>query len=273
MEAVDELRTHLVIPDTQAKAGVPTAHLEWCGAYIVDRKPDVVVHLGDHFDGPSLSSYDAGKKVFEGRRYLADVEASNEAFDILCRPLEDYNRQRSIVKHKKYKPELHFLIGNHEERITRAVNDDAKLEGTIGLHDLNYEDHGWTVHDFLKPVELDGVWYAHYWANPMSGRPFAGTAATRLKTLGHSFTMGHQQTLDYATRFLSNGVQQCGLVAGAFYLHDEEYKSYQGNAHWRGLIVCHQVSDGSYDPMFVGMDYLCRRYEGMSLQKFMRKLY
>ena len=103
MEAVDELRTHLVIPDTQAKTGVPTAHLEWCGAYIVDRKPDVVVHLGDHFDGPSLSSYDAGKKVFEGRRYLADVEASNEAFDILCRPLEEYNRQRSVVKHKKFR--------------------------------------------------------------------------------------------------------------------------------------------------------------------------
>ena len=108
MSAVDELRTHFIIPDTQAKTGVPTAHLEWCGAYIVDRKPDVVVHLGDHFDGPSLSSYDVGKKSFEGRRYLADVDAANEAFDLLCAPLEQHNRTRALSKHKKYQPNYTF---------------------------------------------------------------------------------------------------------------------------------------------------------------------
>jgi len=45
--------SHLVIPDTQAKPGAPTKHLEWIGRYILDRRPDVVVHLGDHWDMPS----------------------------------------------------------------------------------------------------------------------------------------------------------------------------------------------------------------------------
>ena len=107
----------------------------------------------------------------------------------------------------------------------------------------------------------------------MTGKPLGGAAATRLKTIGHSFTMGHQQTLDYTVRFLSNGQQQNGLVAGACYLHDEDYKGYQGNAHWRGVIVKHQVCDGSYDPMFVSLDYLCRRYEGRPLSQFMQPLY
>jgi hypothetical protein len=79
--------------------------------------------------------------------------------------------------------------------------------------------------------------------------------------------MGHQQTLDYAIRFVAGGSQH-GLIAGACYLHDEDYKGPQGNAHWRGVIVKHQVEDGSYDPMFVSLDYLCRRYEGVSLAKF-----
>jgi len=99
-----------------------------------------------------------------------------------------------------------------------------------------------------------------------------GSALMRLKTLGHSYTMGHQQVLDYGIRFV-NGKSQHALVAGACYLHDEDYKGYQGNAHWRGIIVCHDVVDGSYDPMFISLDYLCRRYEGVSLSVFLKKKY
>ncbi|CAB5220422.1 hypothetical protein UFOVP238_50 [uncultured Caudovirales phage] len=269
----DVTRTHLVIPDTQAKPGVPTDHLYWIGQYIVDRKPDVIVHLGDHADMESLSSYDVGKRVFEGRRYKSDIEAANEAFDILCAPLVAHNAMAKAHKKAQYHPERHLLLGNHEDRINRATNDDSKLDGTIGVEDLNYIEHGWNVHPFLKPVEIDGVHYAHYWAAPMTGRPYGGTAANRLSKIGHSFTMGHQQTLDYAVRFLSNGQQQNGLVAGACYLHDEAYKSFQGNAHWRGIIVKHEVSDGAYDPMFVSLSYLCRKYEGMTLERFLSRKY
>ena len=63
---------HLVIPDTQCKPGFPTEHLEWVGKYAAEKKPDVIVHLGDHWDMPSLSIYDIGKKAFEGRTYQAD---------------------------------------------------------------------------------------------------------------------------------------------------------------------------------------------------------
>lgn len=264
-------RTHLVIPDTQIKPGVPLDHLYWAAEYIIDRKPDVLVHLGDHADMNSLSSYDFGKMSHEGKRYIQDIEAANEGFDILNSAMDRYNEPKKKWRKGVYAPEKHFLLGNHEDRITRAINGDAKMEGAIGLSDLNYEDHEWTVHPFLKPVELDGVHYAHYWANPMSGKPIGGVASTRLKTIGHSFTMGHQQTLDYSTRFLANGDQHCGLIAGAFYLHDEDYKGYQGNAHWRGLIVCHEVENGRYDPMFVSMSYLCRKYEGVSLEKYTAK--
>lgn len=263
-----EPRTHLIIPDTQAKPGVPTDHLRWIGEYLVERKPDVVIHLGDHADMPSLSSYDVGKRAFEGRRYNDDIEAANEAFDVLNAPLDAFNAHQRALKGKQWWPRRILTLGNHEERIDRAANDDPKLYGLISTDDLNYASHGWEVHPFLKPVEVDGVYYAHYWAAPMSGRPYGGTAQSRLAKIGHSFVMGHQQTLDYALRFLANGQQQFGLVAGACYLHDEDYKGPQGNAHWRGVIVLHQVENGSADPMFVSLDYLCRRYEGCTLAEF-----
>lgn len=264
--------THVVIPDTQAGPGRPTDHLRWIGQYIVDQFSNhenvKVVHLGDHADMPSLSSYDRGKKSMENRRVLVDITAANEAFAVLNDPLQTYNKGRS----KKWWPERHIILGNHEDRITRAIEDDAQMEGILSLDMLNYTDQGWDVHPFLKPHFLDGIGYAHYWSNPMSGKPYGGMMATRLKTLGFSHTMGHQQTLDYAIRFVA-GKSHHGLVAGACYLHDENYKGYQGNAHWRGIIVCHDVRDGQYDPMFVSLGYLCRRYEGVEIETFLRKKY
>lgn len=260
--ATETLSTHILIPDTQAKAGVSTDHLRWIGQYIVDefsnRENVKIIHIGDHADMPSLSSYDQGKKAMEGRRYKIDIEAANEAFAILNEPIA--RAERDLL----WLPDKHITLGNHEERIVRAVESDAQLEGIISLDDLNYSDFGWTVHNFLKPVFLDGVGYVHFWANPMSGKPYGGMALTRLKTLGHSFTMGHQQTLDYALRFVrdreGSSRSQHALIAGACYLHDEDYKGYQGNAHWRGIVVKHEVNNGSYDPMFVSLEYLRRRY-------------
>lgn len=265
-------RTHMVIPDTQAKPGAPTDHLGWIGQYAVERKPDELIHLGDHADMPSLSSYDKGKIQFEGRRYIKDIDAANEAFDILNEPIDRENRRLAKAKKAAMPMKKRILYGNHEYRINRAVENSSELDGTIGLFDLNYEDHGWEVHDFLRPVEVDGVFYAHYWYQPNNGRPISGTIENRLKNIGHTFTQGHLQTLMYGLRFVA-GKSQHGLVAGACYLHSEEYKGFQGNAHWRGVIVKHEVEDGSYDPMFVSLDYLCRRYEGQSLAKFVSKKY
>ena len=266
---------HVVIPDTQAKPGAPTDHLKWIGQYIVDQfhdQPIKIIHLGDHADMPSLSSYDKGKKSMEGRRYIQDIEAANAAWRILNGPLDEFNANRRKTRHAKWNPERHILLGNHEDRINRAVESDAQLEGVISTDDLIYAKTGWQVHPFLSPVFLDGVGYSHYWYNPMNGRPLGGTAEGRLKTLGHSFTMGHQQTYLTAIRYV-NDQQQRGLIAGACYLHDEDYKGPQGNHHWRGILIKHQVNNGAYDLMEVSLDYLCRRYEGVSLDRFIAKKY
>lgn len=265
---------HAVIPDSQVKPGVPIDNLRWIGQFIVDRfagKPYVkIVHLGDFADFPSLSSYDKkGSKSMEGRRYVEDIKAANKGFALLNKPLEDYNAKRRANKERTWNPERHMILGNHENRVTRACEQDAQLDGVLSLDQLDYARLGWIVHPFLAPVFLDGVGYAHYWANPQTGRPYGGNALLRLKTLGHSFSMGHQQTLDFASRFV-NGQQQRALIAGAGYLHDEDYMGPQGNiSHWRGILICHDVSNGGYRLEEITLDSLCRTYEGISLAEFM----
>lgn len=253
-------RSHLVIPDTQVKEDVPLHHLEACGNYIVEKQPDVIVHIGDHWDMPSLSSYDRGKKASEGRRVLKDIEAGQRAMEVLLTPLWQLQARQRANKKKVYSPEMHFTIGNHEERILRHVESNPELEGSLGIESLGIEEYGWTAHEYLRPVTIDGVSYAHYFYNPNSGRPYGGQIGNKLNKIKSSFTMGHQQGLQIATETNNTGKKMWGLVAGSFYLHDEGYKGPQGNDHWRGLVLKHNVQDGDYSPVIVNMDYLLQRY-------------
>lgn len=267
-------RIHLVVGDTQQKEGVPSDHLSWIGKYIVDQfagQDLQICHIGDHYDMPSLSSYDKGKKAMEGRRYKGDIKAGNHGIVKLTKPIHDYNAGKRTTS--QWWPDLDFFIGNHEERIVRACEADPQLDGVLSYDDFNLKEWGWKVHPFLEPAWIDGIAYAHYFYNPNTGRPYSGSnLETRLKTIGHSFTMGHQQGLNYAMRAVGRG-RHHGLVVGSCYLHDEGYLGPQGNAYWRGIVVKHQVENGMYDAMFVSLDFLCRKYEGVPLSQFMKQQY
>jgi len=251
-----------VIPDTQVKPGVQIKHLKAAGNYIVEKKPDVVVHLGDHWDMPSLSSYDKGKKSYEGRRYRKDIEAGIRGMEALFSGLNEYNANRAKNKEKKYKPRMVILTGNHEQRIERAVESEALLEGTIGYDDLKREQFGWEVVPFLQPIDIGGILFCHYFINTNSlvRNPLGGTIDNKLRAIGQSFCMGHQQGLQVGMRYLNKGTAIRGIVAGSYYMHDEEYMGPQGNFHWRGCLMLHGVKDGNYSLCEVDMNYLLKEY-------------
>lgn len=251
---------HLVIPDVQAKPGHNFSYLNKLGRYIVEKKPDVIVCIGDWADMPSLSSYDQGKKSFEGRRYKADIEASHEAMDSLLEPIWTYNNKAKKNKEKRYTPRMVLTLGNHEERINRAVNDDPKLDGVLSTADLKYEEYGWEVIPFLDVVVIDGVAYSHYFTTGQMGRP-ASTASAQLNKKHMSCVAGHQQGLQMATAHRADGKRITSIIAGSCYEHNEDYMSSQGNNHWRGFLVHHAVNDGEFDMMSVSLDYLHKKYE------------
>ena len=254
---VKRMTTHCVIPDCQIKHGQDYRFLTDTGNYIVDKKPDVIVHLGDFADMESLSSYDIGKKSFEGRRYLLDIEAAREAMGHLLQPIKAYNEKAKRNKEKLYKPRLVLTLGNHEQRILRAVNDDPKLEGLLKYADLPYED--WEVHDYLKPVFIDGVAYCHFFPTGVLGRPTA-SATAMVSKLHMSCIAGHQQGKQVAYGKRPDGSTITCIIAGSCYEHDENYLDPQSNKHWRGIIMLHEVNNGTFDEMFVSLAYLKKRY-------------
>ena len=250
---------HLIIPDTQVKPGVKTDHLTWAGKYAADKKPDVIVHLGDHWDMPSLSSYDKGKKSFEGRRYTEDIKAGNKAMNAFMKPINAEITRLRNNKKKIWKPTLVFLLGNHEYRIERAIEDDAKLEGLISYDDFNLKRHGWDVVPFLEPRVIDGIAYCHYFTSGVMGRPVS-SAQLMLNKKHMSCIMGHVQDRQIAFAKRADGKSMTGIFAGIFYQHDEEYLNYQTNGSWSGVWVLNEVDDGAFDEMPVSINYLRRKY-------------
>jgi len=226
------MTSHVVWPDGQRKPGLRRKNLKAIIEYINYHEPDKIINLGDWWDMPSLETYSpATASSREHKRIRRDIEAGNDDM-------------KFIMDNLKYDPELIFCHGNHEYRLTRLGELDAKFEG---MFDDAFYLEGWDVYDFLTPVCVDGVHYCHYFVNQYTGKPLGGTALSQLKNLGFSFTAGHKQCLDIARMDRNDGSTVQGLIAGASYTHDEGYKGAQGNGHWRGIVHKTNVKNGTYD--------------------------
>lgn len=251
---------YIVIPDVQAKPDDDFKFLSHIGEYIAWEKPDVIVQIGDFADMQSLSSYDVGKKAFEGRTYKADIDASITAMDTLMLPILREQVKLEKSHRKRWNPKLYLTLGNHEARIDKAINSDRKLEGLISTSDLRYEEYGWNVSPFLQPIILDNICFCHYICAGVMGKPI--TNPKLLASKKHmSVIVGHQQGRDIAYSTRADGKHITCIIAGSCYNHDEGYMNYQTNNHWRGIIQLDNVNDGEYDEHFISLKHLENIYE------------
>ena len=250
---------HMVIPDTQVKPGDLCERMTWAGKYAAEKQPDVIIHIGDHWDMESLCSYDKGKREFEGRRYVNDIAAGNLGIDLFDEQIEMLNDQRRREHKALYRPRKIFCLGNHEFRIERACSLQPELDGMLGYHDFNLQENGWEMVPFLEVITVDGVAYSHYFTSGVMGRPVTN-AGLMIRKKMMSCVMGHVQHRDIGYAQRADGKRVTGIFAGTFYEHDEAYLGPQGNQHWRGLWMLHEVEAGQFDEMPVSISYLEKKY-------------
>ena len=137
----------VVVADTQVDINSPTDHLTAVGKYIWEHQPGAVVHIGDHWDFPALSSYSSAQEA-EGRRLVNDLRGGMDSLPLIMKETRDRNVSG---KRKVYAPEQHFLMGNHENRLNRYIAANPVLEGLIDIQEF-IESHGWEVSAMNDPV-------------------------------------------------------------------------------------------------------------------------
>ena len=207
----------LVIGDPHAHPDYDNSRFTALGKYIAREKPQIIVCIGDMADMPSLSSYDRGTKGFEGRGY---------------------------------KPKLHMCMGNHEDRIVRAVNTSPELDGAIGLHDLKYEDFGWKVTPFKRSVVIQGISFSHYFTSGVAGRPISSVhIGHALVTKLHcSAVQGHSHLFNHSEQTRPDGQKIFGLSVGC-YSHPKYTESWCQDTEyqwWRGVIMLEGLDGEGY---------------------------
>lgn len=249
----------LYIPDIHVKRGVSNERLTWAGNLIVVEQPDVIVQAGDFADMESLSHWEYGKMSSEGKRYQDDIEAVIEAQELLFEPLESYNKGRK----KKYNPRRCITLGNHEYRIDKERDVNAKLSDTISTKDLMFEEFGWEVTPFKQVLTIEGINFSHYFPNGLMDKAVSGQniGRTLLTNNARTSIQGHNHVFNYSTNVDLDGNRMHGISAGCYFEHEEHYvsKTIQ-RTWWRGVVMLDNVTNGDFDLRQIRMSTIKELY-------------
>jgi hypothetical protein len=224
-------RSLWVIPDAHATPqydGDDVERFKALGEYLrwnTGRRDDVLC-LGDFADMPSLSSYDRGRRSFEGRRYQDDIEVARRA----CKAAFSGLRvSRKLM-----------LLGNHEARIDTATQASPELEGKLSVKDLGYDAYFDRVVPYLGVAKVAGFAASHYFASGVMGRPIGGVSPgnAMLHKLHCSAIAGHSHLLDLAVQTKPTGDKIYGIVAGCFVHPDysESWCAATRGMWWSGIL-------------------------------------
>lgn len=251
----------LIIPDAHARKGVSQRRFEALGNFIVAKKPDIIVSIGDWADMPSLCQYDKGTLHAEGRRYIDDINAANEALELTMAPVVREVQRLIKNKKKRWLPEFHITLGNHEDRITRAEAQDPSLKGAITIQDIEFGKWGWEVTPFLVPKVIQGIAFQHYFTSGVMGRPIGGVnhARTLVAKNYMSSVCGHSHLRDYWEDIRADGERIFGMCVGCYDEGEHHYTTEQ-KRWWSGLVMLNEAENGAAEPAFWSTDYVLRNF-------------
>ncbi len=249
----------LVIPDAHARPDQDNTRFDALGNFILEKQPDIIINIGDLADMGSLCSYDKGQKVAEGRRYSADIDAANDALRRYTTPATKWITKSG--SRNRWRPEWHVTLGNHENRIDRAANEAPELHGKLKLDDIQFAKYHHKVHPFLKPLNVEGICFQHYYTSGVMGKPIGGVNHARTLVLKNyqSSVCGHSHSRDYWEDVRADGQKVFGLVVGCY---DEGHHHYttEQRRWWSGLVMLHEAHDGRAEPAFYSTQYVKAKF-------------
>lgn len=248
---------YLIVPDQHAVPYHPNDRADYLAQFIIDTKPDVVINMGDAADMESLSSYDKGKRSFQGKSYAKDIESHLEFQERLWEP---------VRRTKKKLPHRVILEGNHENRIERALDLSPELVGTIGFKDYDFDRYYDEVirYDGGLPgiYKKDGIIFAHYFPTGVSGRPIGGErpAHMLLAKNGMSSIAAHSHTLDFATRRTVADETLNAIVVGCYQDYINPWAGPIGKFWQAGVAYLRNVENGNFDFQWISLNSLKSAY-------------
>lgn len=240
----------ITIGDSHVDDEQDLGRFDLAGEFILHTRPEYIVSIGDFLTLNCLSAWDMNKrKNMEGRRYSLEVAAGNEALDRLMAPTVKYNKSRKKQKKSQYNPTWVYVEGNHENRLSRYLEQDPTFEGTVGIEkDLRLKERGWVFVPYREYFYIDDVGFTHVPHNKTS--PISGVDITRkAQSVGvKSVVFGHthEQHLSHVHKEGMPHLQDT-YNCGCFFDKKEDYAHGKVTNYWRGLSLLHIWKEGRFD--------------------------
>ena len=253
----------IVIGDSHVDDEQSLDRFDVASKFIIDQKPEYIVNIGDFLTLNCLSAWDMNKrKKMEGRRYIKEIDAGNEALDRLMAGVNQYNKKRRKSKKVQYKPKWIYTAGNHSDRLGRYLDNDPTFEGTIGIQkDLKLKERGIEWIPYREYYYINDVGFTHIPFNkvaPICGMNITAKAqAVGIKStvFGHT----HEQHLSHVHKEGMKHLQDT-YNCGCFFDKKEDYVHGKVTNYWRGLTVLHIWKEGRFDVESWSMGRLEREY-------------
>jgi hypothetical protein len=197
--------------------------------FVLDIKPDSLIIGGDWGTFDSLSNWNKAKPLIaEGKRYSDDWEVG---YDELY-----------FLKNKLPNMDMHFILGNHEQRGQWYCEKNPSMQGTIDVRrDLGLYDLCETITDFEDYLNIGELAYTHgwYWGvyhAAMTMREFVGNII-----YGH---VHHFQSDSKNKHFKKKEyiAQSIGCLTDRY----PEWKGKKPTRFQNGFAVIEYRSDGTY---------------------------
>jgi len=150
-----KVRKVIFLADSQIPFQIDLRYVE---QFLVDEKPDVVVYMGDMLDMTALLKWSSsGMAAIDWESVREEIRIANQMLD----------RHQAIFAKFGKPVELHWIHGNHEERLYHwrdtHTEDLRKNRSTVPelVRDLKLKERGMQVHWQNDLFPLGKLWVMH----------------------------------------------------------------------------------------------------------------
>jgi len=256
----------LVVGDCHIDEDQDLSRFDLLGKLILDERPTHIVLMGDFLTLNCLSAWDMDKrKTMEGKRYKTEIDAGLDAMQRMLTPIDITNITLREQKKKQYIPELIFLEGNHEDRLTRYLEGDPTFDGFVSVRkDLKLDQWGFKYipyRDWYSIGEIHFTHIPHNEVNPVTGK-YHIHAASMCTT--QTVVYGHTHKFEVLCRHLQGMVHlQQLLSAGCFFEKHDPYVHGRVTNYWKGVFILENYKPGRFDITSYSIGRLRRMYGSM----------